>query len=351
MATAASLAPHYAADGPPLQRVGVFSEVPRLLHDLGVDPLAVLNEVGLRAGELDNIEGRLPVPLVSDLILKCVEATGREDFPLVLGALGRLRHLGTIGTLLTQAPDFGSALRDFIINHPRYVRGAVAYLIDWKEQNVLVAHRVHHPGLRGSGSFSVGAVAFGCKAFAELCGVEPTQVLVSLPVPDDIRAYKRAFGRAKLIFGAEHFGLVYSRASLKRAIPTADPSRYAETRSFVAEHWVSLQPDIRERVMRVLVPMVLDGMPSLAKTAELLNTHPRTLNRNLNARGMTFREAVNEARFEMASQLLRDTRVSIGGLARTLGYSEVSAFTRFFTSMAGISPTEWKQREGARPQD
>ena len=73
--------------------------------------------------------------------------------------------------------------------------------------------------------------------------------------------------------------------------------------------------------------------------------HPRTLNRALQTRGLSFRDAVNEARFEMASQLLRDTRVSIGSLAQILGYSEVSAFTRFFTSMSGQSPSDWKQRE------
>jgi AraC-like DNA-binding protein len=47
----------------------------------------------------------------------------------------------------------------------------------------------------------------------------------------------------------------------------------------------------------------------------------------------------------MARQLLRDTRLSVGGLAQILGYSEVSAFTRFFTSMAGLPPSEWKERE------
>ena len=50
----------------------------------------------------------------------------------------------------------------------------------------------------------------------------------------------------------------------------------------------------------------------------------------------------------MASQLLRDTRVSVGSLAQILGYSEVSAFTRFFTSMAGQPPSEWKQGGLAR---
>ena len=71
------------------------------------------------------------------------------------------------------------------------------------------------------------------------------------------------------------------------------------------------------------------------------------MNRALQTRGLSFRDAVNEARFEMASQILRNTRVSVGSLARTLGYSEVSAFTRFFTVMAGLPPSKWKQRERA----
>jgi AraC-like DNA-binding protein len=93
------------------------------------------------------------------------------------------------------------------------------------------------------------------------------------------------------------------------------------------------------------VPSVLAGAPSLKGTADLLVMHPRTLNRALEKLGFSFRDAVNEARFEMASQLLRDTGVGVGSLAQILGYSEVSAFTRFFTGMAGRSPSEWKQAE------
>jgi AraC-like DNA-binding protein len=188
-------------------------------------------------------------------------------------------------------------------------------------------------------------MAFARSVLCELCSVEPTRVLLSLPQPEDIAPVRRAFGRAKLVFEAEHFGLIYPRAALAKAIPTADPASHAQIRKFVAERWDFLQPDILDRVMRVLVPSVLAGAPSLKTTADLLVMHPRTLNRALEKLGFSFRDAVNEARFEMASQLLRDTRVNIGSLAQILGYSEVSAFTRFFTNMAGQSPSEWKERE------
>jgi AraC-like DNA-binding protein len=331
----------------PLQRVGVLVEIPRILKEMNVEPEPILATLGIHRAALSDTDAWLPFPVISELLLKCVAATGREDFSLVLGAEARLRHWGIMGKLLSAAADLRSALVEFVANHPRYSRGASTYLIDCGADGLLIGYRVHHPGLRGSAAFSLGAAAFGRGVFAELCGVEPTRVLLSLPRPQDLLPHRRAFGRAKLVFEAEHFGLIYSRSALAKPIPTADPASHAEIRRFVAERWNFLQPDILDRVMRVLVPSVLAGTPSLKATAELLVMHPRTLNRALQTRGLSFREAVNEARFEMASQLLRDTRVSVSSLAQILGYSEVSAFTRFFTSMAGLSPSEWKQMEFA----
>jgi AraC-like DNA-binding protein len=329
----------------PLQRVGVLVEIPRILQEMNVDPEPLLASLGSHRAALSDMDGWLPFPVISDLVLKCLAATGREDFPLVLGASARIRHWGIMGKLLSAAADLRSALVEFVANHPRYARGAGAYLVDCGEDGLLVGYRVHYPGLRGSAPFSLGAMAFARSVLAELCGVEPTRVLLSLPQPEDLAPYKRGLGRAKLVFEAEHFGVIYSRAALAKGIPTADPALHAEIRKLVAERWNFLEPDILDRVMRVLVPSVLAGAPSLKGTADLLVMHPRTLNRALEKHGLSFRDAVNEARFEMASQLLRDTRVSVGSLAQILGYSEVSAFTRFFTGMAGLSPSEWKQRK------
>jgi AraC-like DNA-binding protein len=333
------------SDKIPLQRVGVLAEIPRILSEMGADPTQVFAGVHADLGPLCDMDGWLPFPVISDLLLACVAATGRPDFPLILGSSARIRHWGIMGKLLSAAPRFGPALVEFVSNHPRYSRGGSAYLADWADAGLLIGYRVHYPGLRGSAAFSLGSMAFGYSVFSELCGAEPTHVLQSLPRPDDIAPFKKAFGRAKLVFEAEHFGLVYSHATLARPIPTADPDRHADIRRIVSERWNFLQPDLVERVMRVLVPSVLAGTPSLNATADLLDLHPRTLNRGLQAEGVTFREAVNEARFEMASQLLRDTGTNVGSLAQLLGYSEVSAFTRFFTAMAGLPPTEWKQQE------
>ena len=70
--------------------------------------------------------------------------------------------------------------------------------------------------------------------------------------------------------------------------------------------------------------------------------HPRALNRRLQAEGTTFRRLLNEARFEVARQLLAGTRIGVTDIGAALGYAETSAFSHACRRMAGRSPHEWR---------
>jgi len=337
--------PQLAFNDPPglgTQRVGVLIELPRILAELGVDPSLALENAGVQAEVLQDTENQLSFAAATQLVASCAARTGREDFGLLLGSAARLRHLGIVGDLLRASATLGSALIDFVDSHGRYVRGAATYLIDWPDNAVLGGYRAHQAGSHGVSHFSVGAVAFGFQVFHELCGVRPTIVLLAIPRPLDARPYFRAFAGSEIEFGAEHYGLVYSEAALRTPIPTADARAHGQLRAAVAQHWSRILPDVQDQVLRVLVPSVLSGSHSLASIARRIGMHPRSLNRALQAEGTTFRAILNRARFEMASQLLVDTHVSIRDVANIMGYSEVSAFTRFFASIAGAPPAEWR---------
>ena len=89
----------------------------------------------------------------------------------------------------------------------------------------------------------------------------------------------------------------------------------------------------------------------LESVARRLSMHPRTLNRRLQAEGTTFRRLLNEARFEVARQLLAGTRIAVTEIGAALGYTDTSAFSHAFRRMAGTSPNEWRggiERESLR---
>lgn len=78
--------------------------------------------------------------------------------------------------------------------------------------------------------------------------------------------------------------------------------------------------------------------------ASELSMHPRTLNRRLQAEGNSFRDLMNEARFEVARQLLAGTRMDITEIAFSLGYADPSSFTHAFQRWSGAAPSEWRNQ-------
>ena len=175
----------------------------------------------------------------------------------------------------------------------------------------------------------------------ELCGALPDEVLLSHKSPADVRPYRRFF-RVPVRFDAEQSALVFSASKLECPVPGADPRQRAILEASVARYWSVALPNVTDQVVRILRPRVLFGDFTLAAVAHCLTMHPRTLNRHLKAEGITFRELLNEARFEVARQLLLGTRIDITGIATALGYADTSVFSHAFRRMAGASPLEWR---------
>ncbi len=80
----------------------------------------------------------------------------------------------------------------------------------------------------------------------------------------------------------------------------------------------------------------------LKQVAGLFEVHERTLNRRLCLQGPSFKALIEEIRYEIARQLLRDTRLGVTEIAAALDYSESSAFNRAFRRWSGTSPTAWR---------
>lgn len=96
------------------------------------------------------------------------------------------------------------------------------------------------------------------------------------------------------------------------------------------------------RVKSVIAKLALDGTVSLEAVAKHLGTSPRTLQRRLNRRGISFWALVDQSRFEIAGALLRDTELQAQEIATRLGYSTPGGFSRAFNRWAGCSPSAFR---------
>ena len=75
--------------------------------------------------------------------------------------------------------------------------------------------------------------------------------------------------------------------------------------------------------------------------------HERTLNRRLRKEGASFRQEIESIRYEIARQLLANTRMQVSQIAVTLDDSGDTAFSRAFKQWSGVSPTEWRVQHRA----
>ncbi len=87
-----------------------------------------------------------------------------------------------------------------------------------------------------------------------------------------------------------------------------------------------------------------DNPINLSDVAKLLGYSPRNLRRALMQRGRSFRTISAELKSEYAANLLRNSQVSVGELARIMGYDSYGNFSRAFKKWLGTSPAEYRRQ-------
>jgi AraC-like DNA-binding protein len=104
-----------------------------------------------------------------------------------------------------------------------------------------------------------------------------------------------------------------------------------------------LHRDLVGEVRAIIASWNAIDRPSATAVASELGLKPRTLNRLLGREGTSFIRTLEDARYERARRLLRESAPSVLSIAWSLGYADASAFSRAFRRWSGMTPTEWRQ--------
>ena len=149
-------------------------------------------------------------------------------------------------------------------------------------------------------------------------------------------------------FGQPASAIVIPRALLQEML--APPTDQREITAEAIETWKASAPagDLPGSIAQVVETLSWEGYPDIHRTAELVGTSVRTLQRHLKAEGHTFAELLDSVRKELARSYLRDAALSVSEVAFLLGYSEPSSFHRAFKRWEGEGPSEFRARTASR---
>jgi AraC-like DNA-binding protein len=329
-------------------RIGATIALPSVLRALGADPTTLLAEAGFDPALFDNPDNLVSFAARGRLLNHCVARTGCQHLGLLIGQQGGLQSLGLTGLLVKYSPDVGTALRTLERYLHLHVRGASTTLAVIGH-TAMLSYEIHEPMIEATEQVGDGAVALLFNIMRSLCGVEwqPTGVRIAHRKPGDVAPFRRFFGTTPN-FDAEEYALIFRADWLSRPLPETDP----QLRRLLQQQVDALEArhgrDFPEQVRSVLRTSIITGQASAEQVAAIFSMHTRTLNRRLHGAGTGFRELVDEARFEIARQMLETSVMEMTQIATMLGYTDASAFTRAFRRWSGTTPTRWRAMRDRR---
>lgn len=313
----------------------------------GVQAAGLERAAGLPAGAL----WPLPESLAADDYVRLLDvgAALADDphFGLHVGERFKLGTYNVYGLILLSCRDFGQAFEQTM----RYEQLAHDLGRSALQVSSGMAHYTWHchygPGRR----HLTDSVFAGIRVFGNwLAGVTlpPAELALSHDGGDPAGhgEYVRLFG-ALPRFGAPANTASFDAQLLSWPVPNADTGLYPVLQQH-AEQLLQLRArsgnDVTQQVHAAIVRNLAQGQVRLASIADELKLSPRTLQRKLSEAGATFQQVLDQARFALARDYLRQPELSLVDIAFLLGYQEQSAFNHAFKEWSGMNPGAFRER-------
>ncbi len=275
-----------------------------------------------------------------------VTANGGASGAMELGFLA-----GQRATLEALRPEFQRA----ILNAPSGLALLQAFLFHRKGEDTAAFSAVYpeggslrvicdQPGLEYSNALvctewmNLQAVVSIVRAVAGATWCPKEMTFVSRMAPHDVA--REAFPNTRILTSRAHTSVLVERELLARPCTSGvarDTCDYGEL--IEDDHTLDAIGTIRE----IVKPYLRDRPLQVSNLADILGVSERTLQRHLSKQGQSFSRIVDEARYQVASELLKNSGIKIAEIAFMAGYQNPSHFSRAFRRLAGVSPIEYRK--------
>ncbi|MEJ8473683.1 AraC family transcriptional regulator [Roseibium algae] len=180
--------------------------------------------------------------------------------------------------------------------------------------------------------------------------LDNTKVVLSVELaheePKDIDTYQAVLG-PNLKFNAARHRVGVPVCYLNTVPPKSDGNLYKLMKAIAEARIEQQKADLgpMARIYDTVSASLKDGRPDLQSISDTLGMSTRSLQRTLEAEGLTFRELLDQVRKALAVRYLADKSKKINEVAYLLGYSDLSAFSRAAKGWFGVSPREYRRQK------
>ena len=321
-------------------RSATLSGYAELARSVGLDPNRLMRKCRLDPFCLSNPDARIDAAAVAELLETSAAESRIEDFGLRLSTARRLSNLGPFSLVVREETTARRALETL----GRYLQLHSELLsIRIEDSGNLVILRVsigpsaRMPRRQGLELF----VGYLFRILQELLGPswKPRCILFTHSPPASLTRHIAVFGRI-VDFDADFDGIVCRTQDLAGQLPSADPVMARYARQYLDA--VISRPDmtLTDKVRWLVRDMLPLGRCSVETVAQHLGVDRRTVHRHLAQGGETFSSLMDDVRAELAESYLEGNNRRLTDVADLLGFSALSAFSRWHKRHFGFTLTE-----------
>jgi AraC-like DNA-binding protein len=174
---------------------------------------------------------------------------------------------------------------------------------------------------------------------------QPESTVFGHAEPGHADTYRRVFGDV-LFCGDKRTRMVFEPGFLDQSIPSADPALYADLLEAGSR---LLGPELDLPLIVIRTRNYLErALPAQSASEPLaaasLGMSLRSFQRELADAGTTYRHVKDGLRVKMATDLLSKTDMRLSEIAFTLGFSELSSFSRSSRTWFGMPASQFRRQ-------
>jgi AraC-like DNA-binding protein len=328
----------------PLVRASAISPVVKFLNHIGAPTQQLLLQSKLPDLVLDDPEGLISLYQASSFLELAAHQEGIELLGILASQPAQIPDLGLYGKILSQSLTGYDLLQTIVgLLTKTYSSGAHVWLTQ-DDDRVWLNHQ--YPSLIPLENQQIQYYA--CSLHLRVMqliipGCHPTDLHFEAGKVQGL-SQMDVFSTARVRFNQPHNAIGLPKSLLYQPVK----QRGKVHQSNLQECYERLQSsapasNFVESLRQFIRFQLQSGYFHIEVAAEAGGISVRTLQRQLAEAGLSYSDLVDEVRFQLAVDRLKDPTIQLADIAFELGYTRPANFTRAFHRWAGVSPIEFRK--------
>lgn len=308
----------------------------------------VLEALGLSDEQLRSPDVHIPHALQDRAFAAAEQITGDNNVGLHAGAAANVLHFGVVGQLAMTCRT-GGELLDLQVRYQSLIGNGVRSACKRLPHKITLELNIERAlASRHAIEYTLAAQLSLARMLAGPT-FRPTEIKLSHARPTHADEQERVFGCpvaydcaqpcVEFPIAVETLVLAGSEPEVRQALESAARRRFE-----VLQAQLQQEDDEIRKCQLFIIDKLSNGAPTVEEAANALKTSVRTLQRRLEAHGVSYRDVVDGARQQLAERLIADETLSLLDVAFLTGFSEQSSFTRAFRRWFQRTPREMRAK-------